>query len=239
MPNIFTYRSLESELMDAPDVSEALLFRNLDELDTLNRYSGGHSVTLNGIKRLINGNTTNYTIVDLGCGSGDALRYIADWARKNAFTFNLVGVDKNPEAINYLKNHCRDYPEIKGIVSDVSEYFDNQNSVDIVISSLFFHHLNDSDILDIIDQSQQKVKLGMVINDLQRNRIAYFGAWLIPRLLNGTYLSKNDGPLSVLKAFKKNELELLLKTAGIKKYTIEWKWLFRYLVICDYRKSIE
>jgi SAM-dependent methyltransferase len=59
---------------------------------------------LKGIKQLITDHTKIYHIVDLGCGSGDSLRAIADWARKNNFNVQLTGVDMNADVIEYWRN---------------------------------------------------------------------------------------------------------------------------------------
>jgi hypothetical protein len=77
----------------------------------------------------------------------------------------------------------------------------------------------------------EKVTTGFVINDLQRNWMAYYSAWFFTRLLNGTILAKNDGPVSVLRAFKVSELKHLLEKANIKNYTIQKKRLFRFLIV--------
>jgi hypothetical protein len=78
---------------------------------------------------------------------------------------------------------------------------------------------------------RENVKTGFVINDLQRRWLAYYSAWFFTRLLNGTALSKNDGPVSVLRGFKPGELETLFAKAGITNYSIRKKWLFRYLIV--------
>jgi hypothetical protein len=78
---------------------------------------------------------------------------------------------------------------------------------------------------------KQNSKIGFVINDLQRNWLAYYGVQMITHLLNGSALSKSDGPVSILRAFKLKELKTLLQKAQIKNYSINWKWAFRYLVI--------
>ena len=54
---------------------------------------------------------------------------------------------------------------------------------------------------------------------------------ILTRLFSRSYLVKHDAPLSVLRGFKKKELEELLNKAGILNYTIHWKWAFRWLVI--------
>ena len=231
MKTKFKYRSNEKELLDETNIQQDLLFKNLRELDILNRTTAGHSITLKGIKLLVTDHTKIYHIVDLGCGSGDSLRAIADWARKNNFNVQLTGVDMNVDVIEYLKKHCRTYPEISGITTDYQEFLDRNTSVDIVHCSLFCHHLNDDEMINLFTYFNEKVTTGFVINDLQRNWMAYYSAWFFTRLLNGTILAKNDGPVSVLRAFKVSELKHLLQKANIKNYIIQKKRLFRILIV--------
>jgi hypothetical protein len=42
---------------------------------------------------------------------------------------------------------------------------------------------------------------------------------------------KYDAPLSVLRAFSREELSNILRSAGIENFTIKWKWAFRWQVI--------
>ena len=231
MSTKFKYRSNEKELVDENNIQQDLLFKNLRELDILNRTTGGHAITLKGLKQLVTDHTKTYHIVDLGCGSGDSLRIIADWARKSNFNVKLTGVDLNADIIEYLGKHCSTYPEINGITSDYQEFLDRYNSVDIVLCSLFCHHLNEKELIKLFTCFSEKVTTGFVINDLQRKWMTYYGAWIFTRLLNGTTLSKNDGPVSVLRAFKTNELIHLLEKANIKNYIIRKKRLFRFLIV--------
>jgi hypothetical protein len=60
---------------------------------------------------------------------------------------------------------------------------------------------------------------------------AYHSIRILTSLFSKSYLVKNDAPLSVLRGFKKRELTTLLDKAGISKYTIKWRWAFRWLVI--------
>ncbi len=227
----FKYRSGEKEMLDETNIKQELLFKNLRELDILNRFTGGHAISLKGIKQLFTDHTKIYHVVDLGCGSGDSLRAIADWARENNFNVQLIGIDMNADVIEYLQNHCRSYPEISGITTDYQEFLDRNTSVDIVHCSLFCHHLNDEELIRLFSYFSEKVTTGFVINDLQRNWLAYYSAWFFTRLLNGTALAKNDGPVSVLRAFRASELRHLLEKANIRNFTIQKKRLFRFLVV--------
>jgi 2-polyprenyl-3-methyl-5-hydroxy-6-metoxy-1,4-benzoquinol methylase len=231
MPGKFKYRSSKAEMMDAPFIRKELLFQNLHELDLLNRTLGGHAITISGIKKLVTDKNKTYHIVDLGCGSGDSLKSIAIWARSHDFKVRLTGIDINGDAINYLDNHCRDYPEISGKVSDWQEYLKDNNTIDIIHCSLFCHHLHDEELGNLFSMIRHQVKTGFVINDLRRSRFAYYSVIVFTRLLNGSVLSKNDGPISVLRGFKSYEIISMMKQAQIKHYTIQRKWAFRFLIV--------
>lgn len=232
----FKNRSSQTELMDAIDIPVKLLHKNLGELDILNRYLGGHSISIEGIRRLITDHKKVYHIVDLGCGSGDVLKYMARWARSYQYQVKLTGVDKNPDAIQYLINNCSEYPEIKGVVCDYRDFLKTDPKVDIVHCSLFCHHLNNQELLELFSYLKTYTREGFVVNDVQRSSIAYYIVWVLTRLLNGTALSKHDGPVSVLRAFTRSELEQLLHTADLQEISIQWRWAFRYLIVAKTRK---
>jgi SAM-dependent methyltransferase len=234
MMNEFKYRSEKPELLDGPNISKDLLFLNLRELDFINRILGGHAISLNGIKKLVTDKNKVYHIVDLGCGSGDTMQYIADWAIQKGYRVKLTGVDRNPDVISYMNDYCREYPEISGIVADYRDFLKMGTPVDIVYCSLFCHHLKDDELSELFSYFRQYAKTGFVINDLHRHWMAYFGVKMITSLLNGSVLSKNDGPVSVLRAFKSQELNALLQIAGIRNFSVRWKWAFRYLVVGYY-----
>jgi 2-polyprenyl-3-methyl-5-hydroxy-6-metoxy-1,4-benzoquinol methylase len=227
----FKNRSNESEILDRPYIPKKLLFQNLHELDFLNHISGGNAITMQGIKKLVTLKDKSYHIVDLGCGGGGTMRYIAAWARKKGFNVKLTGVDKNSYAIQYMRDSCNNYPEITGVVSDYRDFLNTVPYIDIVHCSLFCHHLNDQELANLISYLKNNVRCGFVINDLVRSWISYYVVKLITHLLNGSELSKNDGPISVLRGFRFEELDAMLQKAQIKKYTIKWKLGFRYLII--------
>ena len=231
MPDKFKYRSDEKELLDKSNILRDLLYKNFRELDILNRTTGGYAISLNGIKQLITDHQKIYHVVDLGCGIGGTLKTIADWARSNNYSVKLTGVDMNANAIDYLKIHCANYPEISGITVDYQDYLNKNEVIDIVHCSLFCHHLDDDELLRLFIYFRQHVKAGFIINDLNRNWLAYYSAWLFTRLLNGTALAKNDGPVSVLRGFKSGELPFLFDKAKLRNYSIQKEWLFRFLIV--------
>jgi len=227
----FSQRSYELELLDAPNIPKELLFKNLRELDVVNRLLGGHAITLSGIKKLVVDKTKTYRIVDIGCGGGDAMKQIAKWASANHFKIELIGVDMNADAIQFMNEECKEFSNITGVMSDYRDYLKSNTNVDIVHCSLFCHHLKDDELVELFQYMNQYAKAGFIINDLQRHWFAYYSIKFLTRLLNGSTLVKNDAPLSVLRGFRKEELNALLEKSKVKYYTIKWKWAFRYLLL--------
>jgi len=231
MQDKFAYRSYQAELLDAPDIPRQLLFQNLQELDFVNRTLGGHAITLSGIKKLITDKNKTYHIVDIGCGGGDAMKQIAKWAKPNGYNVTLTGVDMNADAIDYMNESCKKYPQITGVVSDYRTFLKSNIKVDIIHCSLFCHHLKDDELVELFSYLKQYPQTGFVINDLQRHWFAYYSIKYLTRMFNGSVLVKNDAPLSVLRGFRKTELNTLFKKAEITHVDIKWKWAFRYLIV--------
>jgi 2-polyprenyl-3-methyl-5-hydroxy-6-metoxy-1,4-benzoquinol methylase len=231
MLNRFKQRSTQPEFLDGPGIPSQLLEQNLRELDFLNRRLGGHAISLEGVKKLVTDKNRTWHLVDLGCGSGDVLLFMAKWGRKNGFRLQLTGVDKNSDAIDFLKRHCREYPEINGIAGDYAEVLDEFKSVDIFHCGLFCHHLKDEELMTLFCKINGLAQSGFVVNDLQRHPLAYYGAKWMASILGGSVLSKNDGPVSVLRAFKKEELVHMLQSAGVEKFVVRRRWPFRFLVV--------
>jgi len=237
MQDKFKYRSEEKELLDKSNIPRRVLYKNLRELDFFSRTTGGYAISLKGIKQLITDQHKKYHVVDLGCGNGGTLKTIADWARVNNYNVRLTGVDMNSDAIDFLKINCSKFPEIRGIAVDYLKFLNENEPIDIVHCSLFCHHLNDDELLHLFNHFRQHVKVGFIINDLHRNRLAYYGAWIFTRLFHGTELAKNDGPVSVLRGFKSEELSYLFQKANIRNYSSKNEWLSRFLIVGKTEKN--
>lgn len=235
MPN-FKERSPQLELLDRDDIPFNDIQRNMKELDTINTLLGGHAITIAGLKLLLDYADTKQPIhiVEIGCGGGDNLRVIRDWCLQNQVEVILMGVDINPHCIAYAQSR----KENKGIEFICSDYqlvvFKRQPH--IIFSSLFCHHFNNAQLVQLLQWCSAQASIGHFINDLQRHWLAYRSIQLLTSVFSKSYLVKNDAPLSVLRGFHKNEWIEILVAADIAHYTIQWKWAFRWL-ICSFNKS--
>ncbi|WP_339895627.1 methyltransferase domain-containing protein [uncultured Algibacter sp.] len=223
-----TYRSSETELMDDFSMKGDLLRDTLDKLGNINKWLGGNRITLNGIEQLLKQQPKNktYTILDLGCGHGDILRLVADYGRKHNYSFNLVGIDANQDAVDYATELSVDYPELSFRNEDVFSEAFQELDYDVVLTTLFLHHFKEEDIKTLLSNLSKKANLGIVVNDLQRSEIAY-GLFKILGLVISNHMIKEDGLTSILRAFKREDLVHISKALNLKSQ-IHWKWAFRY-----------
>ncbi|MBK8845045.1 MAG: methyltransferase domain-containing protein [Bacteroidetes bacterium] len=227
---MFKTRSYKKELLDESDIPRDSLFQNLKELAFINTYLGGHAITVAGLEMLITDTTKVYNLIDIGSGGGDSAKAIITWAQKKKMQIRLTGIDLKPDCITYAKEHCRNYPELIFTCDDFRNVFSQKNKIDLVHASLFCHHFTETEIIDFVKLCSANNAI-FLINDLERNAIAYYAIKFLTRLFSKTVLVKNDAPLSVLRGFKKKEWIEIIKKSGIKKYSIQNKWAFRHLVI--------
>ena len=221
------YRTEEEEIMDDFSLEGEELRDALDKIARINQFLGGNQLTLQGVKKLIN-SEEEITIVDVGCGNGDMLRTLADYGNKNNLKLNLIGIDANAFTINYAKEISKEYPNISYKCEDIFSESFAQMSYDIVLCTLTLHHFKNNQIDYLIQLFNKQAKIGIVINDLHRNIIAYRAFQVICFVFRLNKMSKEDGLVSILRGFKKQELIDFSERNNLKKYTINWKWAFRF-----------
>jgi 2-polyprenyl-3-methyl-5-hydroxy-6-metoxy-1,4-benzoquinol methylase len=224
------YRSNAPEIMDDFAMEGEILRDALDKIAKINQLLGGNQLTLRGVQELIGKNpkTTEFTIADLGCGNGDMLRRLADYGLKNNFNFRLIGIDANNFTINHARKLSENYPNISYQCEDIFSQPFEELKYDIVLCTLTLHHFKDDEIIRLMTIFNTNSKIGIVINDLHRSALAYrlFQVLCFTFRLNA--MSREDGLVSILRGFKKEELVNFSEKLNLTNYKIQWKWAFRY-----------
>ena len=225
-----TYRSDEPEIMDDFAMEGEILRDALDKIAKINQFLGGNQLTLQAVQDLIVTipKQSEIVIVDIGCGNGDMLRKLADFGLKNNLNFRLIGIDANYFTIKHAQSLSENYPNIRYRCEDVFDEKFTELKYDIVLCTLTLHHFKDNEIMQLMTVFNANSRVGIVINDLQRSALAY-------RLFQGlcfvfqlNEMSREDGLVSILRGFKKQEFILFSKKLNFPNYTIHWKWAFRY-----------
>ena len=223
-----TVRSDERDIMDDFTLAGKALRVNLDILASINKWLGGNQVSLDGIKKLIKDfpKDNELVIVDLGCGNGDMLRRVSRLGEKLGYKFKLIGIDANQDSIQYATLLSLGVKNITYRQMNIFSDEFKELEYDIALSTLFLHHLNDKEILEKVNLLSGQARIGIVVNDLHRNKLAYFLFNIISFFINNKII-RNDGLVSILRGFKKRELEQFANQLQIKS-DINWKWAFRY-----------
>jgi 2-polyprenyl-3-methyl-5-hydroxy-6-metoxy-1,4-benzoquinol methylase len=224
------YRTEAVEIMDDFSLEGEELREALDKIASINQLLGGNKLTLQGIEQLLRETsvTKRITILDVGCGNGDMLRMLSDYANKNNLKFELIGVDANAFTIEHARLLSREYTTISYLCEDIFSKVFTEVKYDILLCTLTLHHFKNEDIESILDIFYKQATLGIVINDLHRSTLAYRLFQLVCWVFRLNRMSREDGLTSILRGFKKKELEDFSKKIQAKKQSIAWKWAFRY-----------
>ena len=208
----FSERSSATEWMDGP-VNEALLQLNLQEIHNLNnrmRIYDRWSRILHKQQKLNSGQH----IAELGCGSGMGLCELR--LRLNMIPLEWIGIDWNSALLNRAKD--RQKSGVNWLEGDALHVLKSlEKPVDWAIGTLFLHHINPQSLPDFLAQLRPLVRQGVIFEDLHRTPLAYYGFRILAEALGLSEMSKHDGALSVLRSFKKRELESLFLQAGWAK----------------------
>jgi hypothetical protein len=202
----------------------------LTDLKRVNKLLGGNSITTNGIETLLQQHPKdkNVRIIDVGCGDGELLRQCALWARKNGYQFELIGIDANPHILKEAALRSEGFHEIEYCVLDIFSKEIQTLDVDICLCTLFLHHFKNINIVEILNTLLSQSRIGVVVNDLQRSRLAFQLFKPFSTIFIRTKIAKHDGLVSVARGFQKKELEELAENIPAIKHQINWKWAFRY-----------
>jgi len=221
-------RSDEIEIMDDFSINGILLHDTLNKLANINKWLGGNRVTLNGLKKILKNHpkANLITVIDLGCGDGDMLREVANYGKKEGYNFKLIGIDANKYTIDYAKKLSVNYDEINYLHQDIFSNDFKELSYDVALSTLFLHHFSENNIVNILGSVLKKANLGVIVNDLHRHKMAYYLFKLVCLIIQNKMV-KQDGLISILRGFKRQDLERISKRLNTKS-NIQWKWAFRY-----------
>ena len=229
------YRSNAPEIMDDFALEGEILRDALDKIAKINQLLGGNKLSLLGLLDLIVSipKSQQIKIVDVGCGNGDMLRALANFGISNNYNFQLIGIDANAFTVNYATKLSVDYPNISFRCEDVlSQDFENLK-YDIVLCTLTLHHFKNSEIIQLISVFNANSRIGIVINDLHRNAVAYRLFQVLCFIFRLNAMSREDGLVSILRGFKKEELIRFSEKLELKNYKVKWKWAFRYQWIIE------
>lgn len=225
-------RRLQPEIMDQPDLDSAEHQHALSGLRRVNALSFSNRVFWSHIvRRSQRTNGRPLRVLDLACGGGDVGLGLAKRAARCNIDIEITGWDISPVAINSARDlaasaECKNVRFIEGnALCDPI-----RNDFDIIMCSLFMHHLEPSQSVELLKKMGEATQGDVLVNDLRRTRLGYWLAWFGCRVLTRSYIVHYDGPTSVEGAFTIEEAKKLCTLAGLSDAKITPFWPERFLI---------
>ena len=212
----FSRRAQLTELMDEP-CSRETLRACLRDIARTNRWTLAHRPLLNWLDSIVESTpalTEPMRILDAGSGYGDSLRRIEQWARDRRIAVELTGLDLNLDATAIAAAATLPSSRIRWVTGDILTYAPARQP-HLVMSSLFTHHLSETQIVQFIRWMEKHAQMGWFINDLSRAPIPYYIFRAFSKLMRLHPFVQNDGPASIARAFVRPEWEQMCAAAGL------------------------
>ncbi len=228
---MFQQRSLKLERLDTGDYTTAEYQMCLSELRFINRWIGDIWALKKTLLQEIEGeNLPEFSVLDVGAGSGELLREVAKFARETNRRAKLFGLEYKELAAKSIALESEKFVEIAAIRGDGFALPFAENSIDYIICSLFTHHFTDENVVQLLAEMRRVSRRGVFVIDLHRHAVAYglYKAFCLSFRISK--LVREDGSLSVLRGFKPSELKDLAEKAKMENISVERHFPFRLVL---------
>jgi len=227
----FRRRSPQLEWMDTESISAADFAQCLADLAVVNSVTLARPPTIAFMRQVARGMApgARLSVLDVGFGEGDMLRRVHRWGTRRGLRMELSGVDLNPWSTAAAEAAT---PAAMGIRYVTSDLFDlPPGETDVVLSSLFTHHLTDAQVVEFLVWMEARARRGWFVNDLHRHPVAFHGFRLLSGVAGWHRFVQHDGPISVARSFRRRDWDALLRQAGLAgKATVRWHLPFRLCI---------
>ncbi len=183
-----------------PDAVDATLLRCHAELQRLEEeFAQGHRLMRVLGPLLATLETSRPRIVDIGCGAGFVIRWLAAHAELDA---ELIGCDLNPA----LVGEARRLAALESLPCRFvhGSAFSLDEPADVYLSTGVVHHFRGDDLVRFF--AQQATAPAFIHFDIQPSWLAPLGAWVFHVARMREPLARHDGTLSALRAYTSAQL---------------------------------
>ena len=213
--------------MDEPHLDPVALRCALRELVSINRSLGGHRTSKLALAEILStAPGGELTLLDVGSGSGDTGIKLVN--AKHGRLKKVVAIDLNRLACQACAHRAsRESPgRMATVAADVFHLPFPAKCFDLVHCSLFLHHFTDDDSTKILRSLASLARIGLIVNDLHRHPLAYWSVRIGSLLMSSSEYVRHDGPVSVLRGYKRQDLLTLLRSIGaMRRFPPLGRWV--------------
>ena len=220
-------RSAAAEWMDDASATEAEFSSALVDLERINRMSLAYRPVLRWLDRVVaeDGAPKRLSVLDVGAGGGDMLQAVAAWGEERGVALDLAGLDRSPWAGRHAAARGRPGRWITADLFDL----DPAERFDVVLSSLFAHHLPHPVLVRFLRWLDARAARGWLVSDLHRHPVPWAFVWAGVRLLRMDPMVVHDSTVSIARGFRREDWDAALGEAGVEA-EIRWAFPFRWQV---------
>jgi 2-polyprenyl-3-methyl-5-hydroxy-6-metoxy-1,4-benzoquinol methylase len=225
-------RNRQPEWMDQPGLDVAAHDQALQGLRRINTISGAVGCLFTPVQALAAAldHSRPLRILDVACGGGDNTIALAERCRRNGLAVQVDGCDRSEQAVTIASRQAAARPlgstffQADVLVDPLPAGYD------VMVCSLFLHHLEGADAVELLRRLGRSCRHLVLVNDLIRSPLGYGLAWVGCRLLSRSPIVHFDGPVSVQGAFRMDEALDLAGRAGLGGARIQRHWPERFLL---------
>jgi len=223
----------QPEKLDQGEGSTDDVAENLAEMWRTNRYLGGLSALTRHLYPRLAAQRGSLTVLDLGTGGADIPAAVARWSQSRGLDVTVVGVDWAARNLAVARKRLGTLSAVKLVRADALKLPMARRGVDYVISSLFLHHFQPSELVELLRSAFACARRGMVMTDLRRGRLPLAGFHLIRPIFAHNVLTRYDGAVSIRRAYTPSELIALARKAGLPQPYLACHWPWRMTLVVD------
>ena len=219
------------EVMDDPVLEASRHIQALRGLERLNRWSRSERILWGPIQSLAQQTgARSLRVLDIAAGGGDVPIRLWRRARRMGLHLRIDGCDRSSLAVQYAQGCVEKigtevkFFELDALTGQIPSGYD------ILMSSLFLHHLDDGQAVQLLRTMAQAAERMVLISDLARSLPGLWLAYVGTRLLSQSEVVRTDGPRSVRAAYTMDEVCGLAQQAGLHDSTVVSRWPCRFLL---------
>ncbi len=157
------------------------------------------------------------SVVDVGSGSGDLACVARDELAAAGVRCNAVALDLDFNALRLARSDGLDALRADALRLPLAD-----QSIDVLLAVKFAHHFAGAALVRLLSEFARTARQRVVVLDIRRHWMAYWGFVVWSRVFTRNRLVRNDGPLSVLRGFKAQELADLAEPLAELSWSIRW-----------------
>ena len=225
----FPPRNLRDELLDLDEAPYEEVRDSLNDVATVNRYLSGYRVLLYHAEKFLKEHQLDrpFTVLDAATGSADQPVALVRLARRLGVPIQITAIDINSKMLKMAKDEICEYPEIRLVQCDLLALPFKDEGFDLAVNNLSLHHFTWDNAVAILKSIYKSARLGFLVNDLHRSRIAHAVIFLLTRIFTRNRLTRYDAPVSVMNAFTPSEFRELAIQAKIYPFEIHRHFPYR------------